>query len=144
MATIKASKKTESAKASTRFIEAVGRRKTAVARVRLVPGKGHVVVNGNDIKTYFHSMRSRQAAVAPLVALRLLENWDVSAKVLGSGLEAQADAVSLGLARALVLNDESFKKRLRHLGYLTRDSRKVERKKYGLKKARRAPQWSKR
>ena len=131
-------------KSHERYVEGVGRRKTAVARVRIVKGHGAILVNGKKVEDYFGINRLRQAAVAPLKNLKLDDKFDVSAKVAGGGIMAQAEAIRHGLARALVLTNEEFKKRLRGLGYLTRDSRMVERKKYGLKKARRAPQWKKR
>jgi small subunit ribosomal protein S9 len=86
----------------------------------------------------------RETALAPLNNLKLADKFDVTIKVVGGGIHAQAEAVRHGLARALVLSDAGLKKRLRGLGFLTRDPRMVERKKYGLKKARRAPQWQKR
>jgi len=134
----------EAVKKVARYIEAVGRRKTAIARVRVSGGKGAFVVNGKEFKQYFNLERLWLAASAPLRELKLGDKFDVEARVSGGGVKAQAGAVRLGLSRALVLGDPEFKKRLRKLGFLTRDSRKVERKKYGLKKARRAPQWQKR
>ena len=127
-----------------RFVEAVGRRKTAVARVRITPGNGQVLVNNRDLAGYFKLPRLEATARAPLEELKVKDKFDVSAKVIGGGLSAQAEAVRHGLARALTIFDIEFKKRLRSMGFLTRDSRMVERKKYGLKKARRAPQWQKR
>ena len=126
-----------------RFTEAVGRRKTAIARVRISPGKGSITVNGKDLKSYFTLPRLIAAAKAPLEQLKLAD-LDVSVKIVGGGLHAQAEAVRLGLARAIVLLDAEWKPRLRAMGYMTRDSRMVERKKYGKKKARRSPQWAKR
>lgn len=131
-------------KADIRYVEGVGRRKTAVARVRITNGKGGMVVNGKDVAAYFPIARFRDMALAPLSALKQEDAFNVSAKVTGGGIHAQAEAVRHGLSRALVLMNEEFKKRLRGLGFLTRDPRMVERKKYGLKKARRAPQWQKR
>jgi len=128
----------------SRYFEGIGRRKTAVARVRILSGKGQVSVNGQDLKKYFKISRLEKSAIAPLINLKLSDQFDLTAKVRGGGLKAQAEAVRLGLARALVLSSDEFKKRLRNLGFLTRDSRMVERKKPGLKKARRAPQWKKR
>ena len=127
-----------------RYIEGIGRRKTAVARVRITKGHGAVLVNEKNVNDYFGIDRLRQAAVAPLQSMKIADKFDVSAKVSGGGIMAQAEAVRHGLARALVLPNSDFKKRLRNLGFLTRDPRMVERKKYGLKKARRAPQWKKR
>ena len=128
----------------SRYVEAVGRRKTAIARVRIWGGNGEFSVNGKGVKEKFPSLRSSEAAVAPIAKLKLEGKYNVSALVHGGGSGAQAEAVRLGLARALAVKNPDFKKRLRKLGFLTRDSRMVERKKYGLKKARRAPQWKKR
>lgn len=126
-----------------RYTEAVGRRKTAVARVRIVAGHGKVTVNGKDIKTYFTLPRLVAAATAPLKELQMAD-VDVTVKVSGGGMNAQAEALRHGLSRAIVEKTPEWKPRLRAMGYMTRDSRMVERKKYGLKKARRAPQWAKR
>jgi small subunit ribosomal protein S9 len=119
-----------------------------VARVRFFPeegkkGEASIMVNGLDYKNYFPLVRYRQAAAAPL---RLLSQprGRIEVKVGGGGVMAQAEAITLGLARALVKFNPELKTQLRAFGYLTRDPRMVERKKYGLKKARRAPQWSKR
>jgi small subunit ribosomal protein S9 len=127
-----------------RYVEGVGRRKTAVARVRIVGGHGKFLINGKDMELYFPLPRLRIVAKEPLEKLKLSDKYDVSVKVGGGGVKAQAEAVRLGLSRALVLKNPDFKSRLRALGFLTRDQRMVERKKYGLKKARRAPQWQKR
>ncbi len=126
-----------------RYIETIGRRKTSVARVRLTKGSGTVTVGEKTLDQYFQLPRLRELVTSPFTKLQLTE-FNVSAKVEGGGINAQAEAIRLGIARALVKKDESLKKKLRTLGYLTRDSRAVERKKYGLKKARRAPPWSKR
>jgi small subunit ribosomal protein S9 len=128
---------------ANRYIEAIGRRKTAIARVRLSAGDGKMVVNGKDAKEYFTLPRLVAAAIAPLKELQM-DAFDVSAKVSGGGVHAQAEAIRLGLARAIIEKSPDWKKRLRVSGFLTRDSRMVERKKYGLKKARRRPQWAKR
>jgi len=126
------------------YTEGVGRRKTAVARVRLTTGKGGFVVNGKELKEYFPIERLSSVAVAALKEVSLATKYDVSAKVVGGGIAAQAEAIRHGVARALVKINEALKKPLRAAGMLTRDPRMVERKKYGLKKARRAPQWQKR
>ena len=128
---------------SGRSIEGIGRRKTAVARVRLVKGEGKVFVGDRALKDYFQVPRLRDAVMAPFTRLKI-DNFDVRAKVQGGGVNSQAEAIRLGIARALVASDASLKKQLRTLGFMTRDSRAVERKKYGLKKARRSPQWAKR
>jgi small subunit ribosomal protein S9 len=127
-----------------RYIEAVGRRKTAIARVRVSNGTGKVLINEKEPQHYFALPRLAVIAVAPLEDLKIKDNFDVSAHVSGGGIHAQAEAIRLGIARAIVEKNSAWKKRLRVSGYLTRDPRMVERKKYGLKKARRAPQWAKR
>lgn len=127
-----------------RYFEGVGRRKSAVARVRLYPSdEEKVTVNGLDYQKYFPLARFRQSVTGPLRALRE-KKGEVTVSVRGGGVMAQSEATQLGLARALVKFDPNLKKELRAFGYLTRDPRMVERKKYGLKKARRAPQWTKR
>jgi small subunit ribosomal protein S9 len=126
-----------------KYFEAVGRRKTAVARVRIVSGETGLTVNGLDYKKYFKTDRDRVNAYAPL-KLIAAEKIGVSAKTSGSGLPSQAGAVSLGIARAFIKMDPGHRPTLKAAGLLTRDPRMVERKKYGLKKARRAPQWAKR
>ncbi len=136
--------KAKEAKKLERYVQAIGRRKTAIAQVRLFGGHGKFLVNGKFAKEYFRIPRLELSASAPLAKLKLADKYDVSAKVGGSGIRAQAEAVRLGLSRALAVKNPDFKKRLRKLGFLTRDARMVERKKYGLKKARRAPQWAKR
>ena len=136
--------KTAEAKKVERYTAAIGRRKTAVASVRLTPGHGKFFVNGKPLPDYFTMPRVASSALASLTKLKLTNQYDISAKTSGSGLKAQAEAVRLGISRALAAKNPDFKKRLRKLGFLTRDARMVERKKYGLKKARRAPQWAKR
>lgn len=127
-----------------RYIEAIGRRKTAIARVRLSAGDGKMTVNGKDPKAYFTLPRLVAAAIAPLTELKIIDGFDVSAKVQGGGIHAQAEAIRLGVTRAIIEKSPEWKPRLRASGYLTRDSRMVERKKPGLLKARRRPQWAKR
>ena len=128
---------------SHRYTEAVGRRKTAIARVRIMPGTGKMTVNGKTPTEYFTLPRLVQDARSPLEQLKLTE-YDVTVVVSGGGIHAQAGAVRLGLSRAIIAKEPDWKPRLRTMGFLTRDSRMVERKKYGLNKARRAPQWAKR
>jgi small subunit ribosomal protein S9 len=129
---------------AARYIEAVGRRKTAIARVRITSGTGKVSINEMDATKYFTLPRLVAAAIAPLVDLKLKGDFDMTAKVSGGGIHAQAEAVRLGVARAIVAKNPEWKKRLSASGYMTRDSRMVERKKYGKLKARRSPQWAKR
>ena len=121
-----------------------GRRKKSVARVRLVPGNGNVVINKRDIETYFGVETLRMIVNQPLVLTGTKDKFDVLVNVHGGGFTGQAGAIRHGIARALVKADEALKPELKKAGFLTRDPRMKERKKYGLKKARKAPQFSKR
>ncbi|MEM8637371.1 MAG: 30S ribosomal protein S9 [Cyanobacteria bacterium P01_G01_bin.54] len=122
-----------------------GRRKSAIARVRLVPGNGEIKVNNRPGLDYFNRNPSYIAGIkAPLETLGLEESYDILVRAHGGGLTGQADAVKLGVARALCELDPENRQPLKSEGYLTRDPRAKERKKYGLKKARKAPQFSKR
>jgi len=120
-----------------------GRRKEAVARVRLVPGTGKIIVNGRDGLDYFGRQQLVDDATAPFRCTDTVNHFDVLAKCQGGGVTGQAGALRLGIARAL-LNAGEYRDELKKAGYLTRDPRAVERKKYGLKKARKRPQFSKR
>jgi len=126
------------------YIWGTGRRKTASARVRIKAGTGKFLVNGLESERFFVTDETRRQAVKPLTVTQTRNNYDVWVNVRGGGITGQAGAVSLGLARALCRENENFDKLLREHGLLTRDSREVERKKYGLHKARRATQFSKR
>jgi len=132
---------------SGKYFYAVGKRKTSIAQVRIFPvakeGRG-ILVNGKDVKAYFTIERHSDVVKAPLAACGLVEKFDASIKIVGGGITGQAEAARLGVARALVVFDETLKKSLKDLGYLTRDARIVERKKPGFRKARRSPQWAKR
>ncbi|MBE6063341.1 MAG: 30S ribosomal protein S9 [Clostridium butyricum] len=121
-----------------------GRRKKSVARVRLVPGNGNVVVNNREIENFFGLETLRVIVNQPLVLTGTKDKFDVLVNVHGGGFTGQAGAIRHGIARALVKSDEALKSDLKKAGFLTRDPRMKERKKYGLKKARRAPQFSKR
>ncbi len=122
-----------------------GRRKSSIARVRLVEGKGKITVNGKDIQEYFGEETLRVIVRQPLTVTDTLSKFDVEAKVTGGGFAGQAGAVRHGIARALnEANTEEYRAVLKSNGFLTRDPREKERKKYGLKKARKAPQFSKR
>lgn len=121
-----------------------GRRKTAVARVRLVPGSGKIIVNGRSLEEYFGRPVLETMVRAPLVTTKAEDRFDVIANVKGGGPSGQAGALRHGIARALLDVDEEFRIPLKRAGYLTRDPRMKERHKYGLKKARKAPQFSKR
>jgi len=126
------------------LIQTTGRRKEAVARVRLRPGTGVVVINGRPIENYFTIASHRQAATEALRLTQTADVYDVDANIDGGGISGQAGALRLGIARALVALDDEMRPQLKKAGLLTRDSREKERRKYGLKKARKAPQYSKR
>lgn len=121
-----------------------GRRKTATARVRLVPGEGNVVINGKPMNKYFSRDICEQLVKQPLEATETEGKYDIMVNVDGGGLVGQAGAIRLGVARALLEVDSDYRSILKKAGYLTRDPRMKERRKYGLKKARKAPQFSKR
>lgn len=128
-----------------KYYEAVGRRKTAIARVRLfTKGEKDFLVNEKPLKGYFPELEQQQTAFSSLEKMKCTDKFRVMVKVRGGGLHAQAEAVRHGISRCLVKFNPDFKKRLRRAGYLTRDPRMRERKKFGLKRARRAPQWHKR
>ncbi len=124
--------------------QATGRRKSSVARVRLIPGNGQFVVNDRNFVEYFPSAATRLDILQPLTLTETGSQYDVIVNVYGGGMTGQAGAIRLGMARALLLVNPEYRGRLKKAGLLTRDSRVVERKKYGLKKARRSPQFSKR
>jgi len=126
------------------YIWGTGRRKTSTARVRIKPGTGKFTVNGKEVDAFFVTEDSRRSAMAPLNATETRNNYDVWVNVNGGGVTGQAGATSLGIARALRTENENFEGTLREHGLLTRDSREVERKKYGRHKARRSTQFSKR
>ena len=121
-----------------------GRRKQSVARVRLLPGKGEIKINGKSIDEYFGLETLKVVVRQPLVTTDTLTKFDVIVNVSGGGVSGQAGAIRHGIARALLDADETFRALLKKEGFLTRDPRMKERKKYGLKAARRAPQFSKR
>jgi len=126
------------------LVQTTGRRKQAIARVRVRPGSGKIVVNGRPIEDYFPSETHRMVLSEPLRATSTAEVYDVDATIVGGGVSGQAGALRLGLARALVDLDPEARVTLKRAGLLTRDAREKESKKYGLKKARKAPQYSKR
>ena len=121
-----------------------GRRKTSVARVRLVPGNGKIIVNNRDIEDYFNFETLIVLAKEPLLITETSDKYDVLVNVSGGGFTGQAGAVRHGISRALIESDSELRPILKKAGFLTRDSRMKERKKYGLKGARKAPQFSKR
>ncbi len=126
------------------FWRGTGRRKTAVAQVRLMKGTGKVTINGRKIDSYFVGFKQKKQGLEPLEAANCASKYDVIVILRGSGLTAQADALRLGIARALLKSDPELESLLRDGGYLTRDSREKERKKYGHKRARKSFQFSKR
>ena len=121
-----------------------GRRKKSVARVRLLPGSGNITVNKRDIEDYFGYETLKMIVRAPMVLTDTLSKFDVNVNVYGGGYPGQAGAIRHGIARALIVADPELRGALKKAGFLTRDPRMKERKKYGLKAARRAPQFSKR
>jgi len=129
---------TKAAKIST------GRRKEAIARVRLLPGSGNFDINGRSLDDYFPTRVHRMVAVAPLRLVGREKDFDVIATIEGGGVAGQAGAIRLGIARALIEVEPELRGQLKAEGYLMRDAREKERRKYGLKKARKAPQYSKR
>ena len=124
--------------------QAVGRRKKAIARVRLIPGEGKIVINGRDIDNYFGLETLKMTVRQPLALTSLEGRYDELVNVYGGGLAGQAGAIRHGISRALVKADPELRGAIKKAGFLTRDPRMKERKKYGLKAARRAPQFSKR
>ncbi|MBX6355291.1 MAG: 30S ribosomal protein S9 [Micromonosporaceae bacterium] len=127
-----------------RPIQTVGRRKEAIVRVRLVPGTGAFTLNGRTLEDYFPSKVHQQLVKEPLVTVEKVDSFDVIANLRGGGITGQAGALRLAIARALCELDPDDRPALKKAGFLTRDARVKERKKYGLKKARKAPQYSKR
>lgn len=132
-------------KEKVRYIEAVGRRKNAVARVRITEaGKTHFVVNERELQTYFPTDELQNIVRDPFAKTKVAAKFSVSALIKGGGIHAQAEAMRHGVSRALVSYDEELRGKLKKSGFLKRDPRQKERKKFGLKKARKAAQWSKR
>jgi Ribosomal protein S9 len=134
----------EQAVYAERPIQTVGRRKEAVVRVRLLPGSGNFTLNGKSLEEYFPSKLHQQMIREPLVTVEKTDRYDIFANLRGGGISGQAGALRLAIARALVEADPEDRPPLKRAGFLTRDPRVIERKKYGLKKARKAPQYSKR
>lgn len=136
---------TTTATTEAMYLQAVGRRKSAIARIRLHKnGSGKITVNAKPVDAYFTTVAARTACHAALDAVGQADKIDIEALVRGGGNNAQAEALRLGTARALCLLNPTFRRALRKVGFLTRDPRVKERKKPGLKRARRAPQWAKR
>ena len=130
--------------ANTVCFHAVGRRKKAIARVRLIPGEGNIIINKRNLEEYFGYETLKTVVRQPLTLTETLGKFDVIVNCKGGGFTGQAGAIRHGLSRALIQADAEFRPALKAAGFLTRDSRMKERKKYGLKAARRAPQFSKR
>jgi small subunit ribosomal protein S9 len=128
----------------TGFAAGTGRRKEAIARVRILPGSGQWTINGRTLDVYFPNKVHQQLVSEPFVTLGAENQFDVVARITGGGVTGQAGALRLGVTRALTLVDPENRPALKKAGFLTRDARVKERKKYGLKKARKAPQYSKR
>jgi len=132
-------------KEDTRYLETIGRRKTAIARVRFwTQGPKEFLVNDKPYQEYFPTFELQQIATAALKKIKFLDRFRIQVRIRGGGLHAQAEAVRHGTARALVVFNPDFRKKLKKAGFLIRDPRMRERKKFGLKRARRAPQWQKR
>lgn len=128
-----------------KYIETIGRRKTAAARVRVfLAGKQSITVNEKNVESYFKTSEQRRVAIEALTKAKLAAKFAITVRVYGGGLSSQAEAVRHGIARALVLHDTELRKKLKRVGFLKRDPRSKERRKFGLKKARKSPQWSKR
>jgi small subunit ribosomal protein S9 len=127
------------------YIETVGRRKTATARVRIVEApKNSITVNDKDVNEYFKTDNLRNIAAEALAVSKTPGKFKITVKVVGGGINGQAEAVRLGISRALIVDDKPLRGTLKKVGFLKRDPRAKERRKFGLKKARKAPQWSKR
>jgi len=126
------------------LVQATGRRKRSVARVRLYDGTGVITINGRALDNYFPDTAHRLRLVEPFKIADAEGRFDIAATIEGGGFTGQVDALRLGIARSLIANDPDLRPPLKRAGMLTRDARKVERKKYGLRKARRAPQFTKR
>lgn len=132
-------------KSTERYFEAVGRRKTAVARVRLFPAKtASYEVNGKTLEAYFPVREMQLTAVESMANAKPAEKFLVTVKTSGGGISAQSEAIRLGIARALLIYDIELRGKLKKAGFLKRDARAKERRKFGLRKARKSPQWSKR
>jgi small subunit ribosomal protein S9 len=128
-----------------KYIETVGRRKTAIARVRITPAaKNSYTVNDKDVETYFPTGELRRIATEAITSTKLTQKFKVSAMIKGGGINGQAEALRHGIARGLIIFDAELRKQVKKAGFLKRDPRMKERRKFGLKKARKAPQWSKR
>jgi len=132
-------------KTGQKYIEGIGRRKTAIARVRITPStKSSIEVNGKSVADYFNTDELRNITNEALTTSGVKQNFTITAKIIGGGIKSQAESLRLGLSRALIVFNHEFRKDLKKAGFLKRDPRIKERKKPGFKKARKRPQWSKR
>ena len=132
-------------KITEKYIEGIGRRKTASARVRLTPAHERTItINGKSLSDYFHSSALEHTVLSVFAIDEAVGNYEISVHVAGGGIRGHADAIRLGIARALVKEEQTRRIPLKRAGFLMRDPRSKERRKFGLKKARKAPQWSKR
>ena len=130
---------------TAKYIEAVGRRKTSTARVRITEAaKTSMIVNDKDLKDFFKTEEQQHVALEALTKVEVPAKFAITVKVSGGGMHSQAEAVRLGVSRCLIIFDKELRKSLKSIGFLKRDPRAKERRKFGLKKARKAPQWSKR
>ncbi|MSR71205.1 MAG: 30S ribosomal protein S9 [Candidatus Taylorbacteria bacterium] len=128
-----------------RYIEAIGRRKTSVARVRMTPSaKNSIIINDKELDVYFPTAELRMVVMESLDKSKIAQKFKITVVAKGGGIHSQAEAVRHGMARVLIEHDVELRKRVKALGFLKRDPRAKERRKFGLKKARKAPQWSKR
>ncbi|MBI5077670.1 30S ribosomal protein S9 [Candidatus Falkowbacteria bacterium] len=135
----------EDAKKKSEYLFGLGRRKTSIAQVRIYKkGEGRITINGKELKEYFHALELRERIFSPFKIAGQADKLDLTAKVQGGGICSQAEAVRHGVSRALLQLNPNFRKPLKKAGFLTRDPRRKERKKPGLKRARKAPQWQKR
>ena len=136
---------TKTEKINKRYIETVGRRKTSIARVRITPStKNSFSVNDKKIDEYFKTEKLQMIAMEAIKKFPLTSDFTITAKIIGGGANSQAEALRHGLARAVIIYDATMRKDLKKAGFLKRDPRSKERRKFGLKKARKAPEWSKR
>jgi small subunit ribosomal protein S9 len=128
-----------------KYVETVGRRKTSIARARLTPAdKSSVTINDKKVEDYFKVAEQRVIIQSPMVESKVAQDFTITIRVTGGGVNSQAEAIRHAISRALIVVDETLRKDLKKAGYLKRDPRAKERRKFGLKKARKAPQWSKR
>jgi small subunit ribosomal protein S9 len=141
---IKEKKGPDGDKKSKKYFESIGRRKTSTARVRLLQDEKTITVNGKPLEKYFPTIETQQTILSVFQKMDMVGKFGISVVVKGGGINSQSEAIRHGIANALIVFDPESRKTLKNTGFLTRDSRMRERKKFGLKRARRAPQWAKR